>query len=46
VPLSVKQNNSIRFFRASLTYIIGNKKIQVQTRDFGNEEEKGRAGGK
>jgi iron complex outermembrane recepter protein len=38
------QNNSSRFFRASLTYTIGNKKIQVQQRDFGNEEEKGRAG--
>jgi iron complex outermembrane recepter protein len=38
------QNNSSRFFRASLTYSIGNKKIQVKQRDFGNEEEKERAG--
>lgn len=36
------QNNSSRFFRASLSYTIGNKKMQMQARDFGNEEEKGR----
>lgn len=36
------QNNSSRFFRLSLTYNFGNAKINVKSRDFGNEEERKR----
>ncbi|WP_310555871.1 TonB-dependent receptor family protein [Flavobacterium sp.] len=36
------QNDSARFFRISMTYNFGNKKIEVQERDFGNEDEKNR----
>lgn len=36
--------SSNRYFRASLTYKFGNKKIKGKNRDFGNEEEKNRAG--
>jgi uncharacterized protein YajQ (UPF0234 family) len=32
-----------RFFRISLAYKFGNKKINIEKRTFGNEEEKGRA---
>ncbi len=34
---------SYRYFRLSLVYNTGNKKIKVKERDFGNEEEKERA---
>ena len=36
-------NFSNRFFRASLLYRFGNKKLKVKTREFGNKEEKRRA---
>lgn len=36
-------NFSNRFFRASLTYTFGNKKIRVKAREFGNKDEKRRA---
>ncbi|PHO00887.1 TonB-dependent receptor [Rhodobacteraceae bacterium 4F10] len=35
---------SNRNFRATLTYNFGNKKVRVNQRNFGNEEEKGRVG--
>ncbi|WP_299315160.1 TonB-dependent receptor [uncultured Aquimarina sp.] len=35
---------SNRYFRMSLTYNFGNKKIRVRQRHFGNEDEKRRAG--
>jgi len=38
------QNESNRFLRLSAVYNFGNKKIKVQERDFGNKEEKKRAG--
>ncbi|CAA9202769.1 hypothetical protein FLA105534_04269 [Flavobacterium bizetiae] len=37
------QNESNRFVRLSLVYNFGNKKIDVNQRGFGNEEEKNRA---
>ncbi len=37
------QNESNRFARLSVVYNFGNKKINVNQRDFGNEEEKNRA---
>ncbi len=43
---SYSENNSSRFIRASFSYSFGKKKIKVQPRDFGNEDEKGRALGK
>ena len=36
------QNESSRFFRLSATYNFGNKKINVEQRKFGNEDEKKR----
>jgi hypothetical protein len=38
------QNYSNRYFRLSLTYSFGNKKINVNQRGFGNDEERRRAG--
>ncbi|WP_144892389.1 outer membrane beta-barrel family protein [Flavobacterium tiangeerense] len=38
------QNSSSRFVRLSLVYNFGNKKINVQQRDFGNKEENKRTG--
>lgn len=38
------QNNSSHYLRVSLTYNFGNDKINVKQREFGNEEEKKRAG--
>jgi iron complex outermembrane receptor protein len=38
------QSYSSRFFRVSLTYTFGNKKISEKQRNFGNEEEKRRVG--
>lgn len=38
-----KQSN--RFARLSVVYNFGNKKINVQQRDFGNKEENKRTGG-
>lgn len=35
---------SNRYFRTSLTYRFGNKKVNVRQRGFGNEEEKSRTG--
>lgn len=39
------QNMSNRFARLSVIYNFGNKKINVQQRDFGNKEENKRTGG-
>ncbi|MFT3827618.1 MAG: TonB-dependent receptor [Chitinophagaceae bacterium] len=36
------ENNSSRFFHITLTWNIGNDKVKVQQRGFGNEEERGR----
>lgn len=36
------ENNSSRYFRLSLIYNFGNSGIKVKTRDFGNDEERGR----
>lgn len=37
------ENNSSRFFRASLTYRFGNDKVNVKARKLGNEEERERS---
>jgi hypothetical protein len=37
------QNESNRFARLSVVYNFGNKKINVNQRDFGNQDEKNRA---
>jgi hypothetical protein len=40
-----EQQESNRFVRLSVVYNFGNKKINVQQRDFGNKEENKRTGG-
>lgn len=44
VKQAYTNNESNRFVRLSVVYNFGNKKINVKDRDFGNQEEKNRAG--
>lgn len=44
IKQSYGQNPSNRYLRLSLTYSFGNKKINVDERGFGNDEERRRAG--
>ncbi|AZA84276.1 TonB-dependent receptor [Chryseobacterium lactis] len=43
VKISFKNYYDTRNFRISITYKFGNKKVSVEQKDFGNEDEKARA---